>query len=101
LASSDPGVWPQIDGVDPADTIALIATLVHEFGRESAADLCLAFVRGQDWIDGVVVGMETSDQLETDLHLFIQPPLTASECEEIERRVPKLPEQLLNPALWP
>jgi hypothetical protein len=45
--------------------------------------------------------MEASDQLETDLHLFVQPPLTALECEEIERRVPKLPEQLLNPALWP
>ena len=28
------------------------------------ADLCLAYVRGQSWIDGVVVGMETEDQLE-------------------------------------
>jgi aryl-alcohol dehydrogenase-like predicted oxidoreductase len=101
LISSDPGIWPQIDGVDPADTIALIASLVREFGRESAADLCLAFVRGQDWIDGVVVGMETADRLENNLHLFVRPPLTALECEEIERRMPKLPEQLLNPVLWP
>ena len=101
LASCDPGIWPEIDGVDPADTIALIAAQVREFGRESAADLCLAFVRGQDWIDGVVVGMETEDQLETNLQLFVRPPLTALECEEVERRMPKLPEQLLNPGLWP
>jgi aryl-alcohol dehydrogenase-like predicted oxidoreductase len=101
LASTDPGIWPQIDGVDPADTVARIASLVREFRRESAADLCLAFVRGQDWIDGVVVGTEVADQLETNLHLFVRPPLTVPECEEIERRMPQLPEQLLDPALWP
>lgn len=101
LTSSDESIWPQVDGVAPMDTIALIAALVREFGRESAADLCLAFVRGQDWIDGVVVGMETADRLETNLHLFVRPPLTALECEEIERRVPNVPEQLLDPAVWP
>jgi aryl-alcohol dehydrogenase-like predicted oxidoreductase len=101
LASSGPAIWPRIAGVDPADTIALIAAMAREFDRESAADLCLAFVRGQDWIDGVVVGMETEDQLQTNLKLFVRPPLTAADCEEVARRVPALPEQLLNPALWP
>jgi aryl-alcohol dehydrogenase-like predicted oxidoreductase len=75
--------------------------LAREFQREGIADLCLAYVRGQDWIDGVVVGMETDDQLDSNLRLFTKSPLNAAECEAVARRIPHMPEQLLNPALWP
>ena len=68
---------------------------------KGAADLCLAYARGQDWIDGVVVGMETEAQLDANLRLFVRPPLTAQECEAMAQRLPRVPEQLLNPALWP
>ena len=101
LASSDPCIWPQFYGVDPNVMIALIQRLVADYGRENAADLCLAYVRGQDWIDGVVVGMETEGQLDANLRLFVRPPLSASECANIAACVPRMPEQLLNPALWP
>jgi hypothetical protein len=49
----------------------------------------------------VVVGMETEDQLDANLQLFVKPPLCESECEAVARRIPRMPEQLLNPALWP
>jgi aryl-alcohol dehydrogenase-like predicted oxidoreductase len=101
LVSDDPAIWPRIAGMNPRAIAALIASLAREFGRESAADLCLAYARGQDWIDGVVVGMETADQLETNLKLFVRPPLGVPDCEEIARRMPRVPGQLLNPALWP
>jgi spore coat polysaccharide biosynthesis protein SpsF len=101
LASSDVDVWPRIDGVYPQALINIIASLAHQLGRENAADLCLAYARGQDWIDGVVVGLETEDQLEDNLRLFIRRPLTAEECAIVEARIPHLPLKLLNPALWP
>lgn len=101
LAASDPTVWPAIEGVDAKAMVRFIAELVEDFGRESAADLCLAYVRGQRWIDGVVVGLETEDQLENNLHLFVQRPLTAGQCALIEARVPRLPVALLDPAQWP
>ncbi|MEI9932700.1 MAG: hypothetical protein WDM89_19740 [Rhizomicrobium sp.] len=69
--------------------------------RENAADLCLAYARGQDWIDGVVVGLETEDQLDDNLRLFIKRPLGADECALVEARIPHLPVKLLNPAQWP
>jgi hypothetical protein len=31
----------------------------------------------------------------------VRPPLSPADCCEIERRVPPVPERLLNPALWP
>jgi spore coat polysaccharide biosynthesis protein SpsF len=101
LAAHDPRVWPKVDGVDTPSLVDLIWELTAQIGRESPADLCLAYARGQSWVDGVVVGMETEDQLDDNLKLFLRRPLSAQECAEIEARVPALPEGLLNPALWP
>ena len=101
LAAGDPAVWPRVPGVDPAALIQRIQNLAEQFGRESAADLCIAYARGQSWIDGVVVGMESEDQLDSNLRLFLQPPLSPQDCATIERRIPRMPEQLLDPAQWP
>ena len=101
LAAGDPAIWPAVAGVSGQDVLALLEELARDYRRENIADLCLAYVRGQDWIDGVVVGMETEIQLDSNLQLFVKPPLSASECEEVARRIPQMPEQLLNPALWP
>jgi aryl-alcohol dehydrogenase-like predicted oxidoreductase len=101
LASGDPKVWPLIDGVDADAVVALIAEIARDYGRESAADLCLAYARGQDWIDGVVVGMETETQLDENLRLFVHPPLSPQDCAAIDNRIPTLPERLLDPAQWP
>ena len=101
LATSDPRVWPAIHGVDAAAILDAVSSLAARLGRESVADLCLAYARGQDWIDGVVVGMETEDQLDANLHLCARAPLSPADCALVESELPRLPPQLLNPALWP
>ena len=101
LASGDPAVWPLIAGVDPTAVLGEIAGLARDLAREDAADLCLAYARGQDFIAGVVIGMETEQQLDRNLRLALKRPLKAAECRLVDDRLPRLPEQLLNPALWP
>jgi aryl-alcohol dehydrogenase-like predicted oxidoreductase len=101
LAADDPGVWPEIDGVNPEAILSMIHSLADELGRENAADLCMAYARGQDFIDGVVIGLETSEQLDFNLRLSIKRPLTLEECLLVDNCMPRVPEQLLNPALWP
>ena len=101
MITRDPYLWPKIDGVDAPRHIQVLAGLAEEFGRESVADLCIAYARGQDWIDGVVVGMETEDQLDENLRLFLRRPLSPQECSLIDARTPKLPAQFLDPAQWP
>ena len=57
----NPGArWPVNAGLDQADVTARVAGLVEELGRESAADLCLAWVLGHAWVTSVVVGAETA-----------------------------------------
>lgn len=101
LAVHDPEVWPAVRGVDAAGMVRMIATLTEVFDRESPADLCLAYARGQRWIDGVVVGLESDEQLEDNLRLFVKPPLTPEQCESVAARIPRLPVALLDPARWP
>ncbi|MGA7676296.1 MAG: aldo/keto reductase [Rhizomicrobium sp.] len=101
LAANDPKIWPRIEGVDPPAVSRLIAGLAEEFGRESSTDLCLAYARGQNFIDGVVVGLETEEQLDANLRLSLKRPLDEAECALIEARLPRLPARLLDPAQWP
>jgi aryl-alcohol dehydrogenase-like predicted oxidoreductase len=101
LCASAPALWPHVEGVEPARLVALIASLVRDLGRESAVDLCLAYARGQDFLHGVVIGMESEAQLDSNLRLAQKPALTPDEIRQVDARLPHLPEQLLNPALWP
>jgi aryl-alcohol dehydrogenase-like predicted oxidoreductase len=101
LAANDPEIWPRIEGVDPPSVLGLLGELAHEFGRESIADLCLAYARGQSFIDGVVIGLETMEQLDTNLRLAVKRPLGEAECALVEARVPRLPARLLDPVQWP
>jgi aryl-alcohol dehydrogenase-like predicted oxidoreductase len=93
--------WPDVNDFRPAKVLSAIRTLVCEFGRESAADLCYAFVRGQRWINSSVIGMETREQVIENTRLASRRSLNSSELEEVTSRIPRVPVQLLNPALWP
>jgi len=101
LAANEPAIWPRLEGVNPAVVLKLIAGLAEEFGRENAADLCLAYVRGQSFIDGVVIGLETQEQLDANLRLAAKRPLGGAECKLVEARIPRLNARLLDPAAWP
>ena len=101
LAAGNPAFWPPIAGVDAQAVTAELSAAAQALERESPADLCLAFVRGHRQIHGVVIGLETVAQLERNLSLFAKPALTPEQCAALAARLPRLPEQLLNPALWP
>lgn len=101
LAAGDPDLFPKISGLDAGALTKVLEDCMREFGRSSLADLCLAWARSLDWIDGLVIGMETEDQLRDNLKLFDEAPLTSAERTSLETSLPRVPEILLNPALWP
>jgi spore coat polysaccharide biosynthesis protein SpsF len=98
LADTADARWPH--GVDPNEVRWALRRLARELDRDSPADLCLAYVRAQTWIDGVVVGMESLSQLALNLALFRRPPLTRDEIATVDAALPHASERLLNPALW-
>ena len=101
LATNDASAWPAVPGVDPNQVIGWLRAQCGELRRVNAADLCLAYARAQDWIDGVVVGVETQEQLEANLKLWENPHLTPQECGALEHGRPHMPAEILDPARWP
>ena len=95
--------WPDVTD-SPSLIINALAALALELGRMSIADLCLSYVRGHSaahqWIDDVIIGVESQSQLNDNLELFSQPPLNQSELAIVRSRLPIVSEQLLNPAEW-
>jgi spore coat polysaccharide biosynthesis protein SpsF (cytidylyltransferase family)/aryl-alcohol dehydrogenase-like predicted oxidoreductase len=73
---------------------------IQRFERGSVQDLCIAFVKGLDWVDGIVIGMETYDQLVENLVIFSKDPLTAPQRDELIAKRPYVQESTLNPSLW-
>ncbi|MEN9283521.1 MAG: hypothetical protein RLZZ179_1014 [Verrucomicrobiota bacterium] len=95
-----PSSWPEFSDPDTSLLHAKLQSLAESFKRDSIAELCVAYVRAQPWVDCMVVGMQNADQLKANAVLFKKPPLSVAECQEIEAAFPNLPECLLNPARW-
>jgi spore coat polysaccharide biosynthesis protein SpsF len=93
--------WPAVPGVDAGAITATLDRLVTELGRAGRVDLCLGYVLGQDWVDSVVLGAESRDQILDNVALCNRPPLDPAQCARVESCLPAAPEVLVNPALWP
>lgn len=92
--------WPRLDGLDVDSCLGLLDSLVRRLRRVDRADLCVAYVRSHSWVTSTVIGVETSKQLARSLANFLNPPLTQSEREEVDRALPKVPVKLLDPSRW-
>lgn len=105
LLAADAAYWPKLyhpPSRYPRNFIERIRNLTANLGRKNAVDLCLAYARAQDWIDSVVVGVETAVQLDENIALYHEPSLNAAEIRQVRQAFPpeQVPEQLLDPARW-
>ena len=96
---SDAQTWPSTI-VDVDEWIGRLDGAVAELGRDSRADLCMAYAMGAEWVTTVVVGAETERQLHENLSLALRPPLKVEERAYLQGLLGKAPERLLNPAMW-
>lgn len=102
LLSSEAKVWLKagISSEEATKWVTRLDTLVRELKRENKVDLCFAYVRSQPWITNVVIGIETFQQLELNVKLFNNPPLSVDECKIVETFLVGAKEELLNPSKW-
>jgi aryl-alcohol dehydrogenase-like predicted oxidoreductase len=92
--------WPVVEGFAAAECVRQLEGFARRFERESVSDLCFAYVHSQSWVQSVVTGCETMEQLDENLRLFRMSALSAAQCLQLEEELAKAPAGLLNPAKW-
>jgi spore coat polysaccharide biosynthesis protein SpsF (cytidylyltransferase family)/aryl-alcohol dehydrogenase-like predicted oxidoreductase len=100
LVSVEPDHWRRanVDKHGPIQTwLNHIASVI---GAPSVTAFCLNYAKSLDWVDGVVVGMETQAQLLENTHIFTSINLTEDQLELVRELRPKLTSQTLNPSQW-
>lgn len=100
LPSKTAAHWRNANVSRPELIISWLAEQCRITGRESVADFCLSFVGSLDWVDGIVVGMESLEQLAENLKIIAGPALSHQEVNAIVSTRPRLESESLDPACW-
>ena len=77
---------------------------LKELARETGitlAELALRFMLGRSGISSVIVGVETLEQLQSNLSLFENGPLDSDLSARVEATVTELSNDVLMPNKWP
>ena len=100
LVSRDPDHWRKANVQEPQRVWNWLDEMTQNFKRSSMSDLCIAYATAHEWVDGVVIGMETLDQLSENLHKFANLPLVREETNLVRETRPALTDATLDPSQW-
>jgi spore coat polysaccharide biosynthesis protein SpsF len=100
LPSESIALWNKAHVSDPASIIKWFKECCIKTNKTNIVDLCISYAKSLDWIDGVVVGMETMPQLVDNIGIICADESNSIELAQALQYRPKLSEKTLNPALW-
>jgi spore coat polysaccharide biosynthesis protein SpsF (cytidylyltransferase family)/aryl-alcohol dehydrogenase-like predicted oxidoreductase len=100
LLSKEAQLWNTANVAAGEKAIEWLESMVKKLKRENIADLCVAWARSQDWVDGVVIGAGNLSQIIDNIKLFRYGDLSNSEMQEISASRPVLQVNSLDPTQW-
>lgn len=100
INSRDIDLWKKAHVCNPEILWHWLDGMQKRFGRISLVDLSIAFAAGIPWVDGIVIGAETIDQLSQNLDCLENPPLDVSEVQYARATRPRIDARSIDPALW-
>jgi len=100
LISNDEKKWKLAGVSNNKEVINWLKNTYKFYEKKSIADLCISFVNSQDWIDSVVVGIDTLQKLFLNLESISMPLINKNYLDEIINSRPKINEKSLDPSKW-
>jgi len=81
------------------EAIPPLESLNRELSRigSSAIEATLSFIRERSWVDGVIIGVNSLDELKKNFEVFIQSKTI--DCSFIEK-LPHVPSMIQDPRRW-
>ena len=83
--------------------VMYIEELIKKLGRKSKVDLCLSYVKSFDWIDFIIVGVDSLNHLKEIIKMNKNKKLKFKEVQLIEncfKDVAINSKKILKPYLW-
>jgi spore coat polysaccharide biosynthesis protein SpsF (cytidylyltransferase family)/aryl-alcohol dehydrogenase-like predicted oxidoreductase len=100
LPSTDKALWEKANVPDASSIMQWLESMKSESECKDLPRFCISAALAQDWVDGVVIGMETLKQLQQNLATLKHSKLDNNVLQKIKENRPILREKTLNPALW-
>ncbi len=100
LVSAEPDHWRHANVDSPEPIQNWLRQMTADTDSQSVAAFCLNYAKSLDWVDGVVVGMETKAQLLENIHIFTSDDFTQEQLERVSELRPKVASPTLNPSQW-
>lgn len=100
LMSDDSRTWHKA-GVDKPEPVLKWLKDAKDLVNDDRLEyLCLDYCLSQDWIDGVVIGVETEQQLRSNLSVANNSIYSKKDFESIINGRPRVSINVLNPSTW-
>ena len=100
LSSIDENLWCRAHLVNPETILNWLKKMAQVNACSDVADLCFRYVRSKSWVDGVVVGMESQEQMLKNIAYFSGPVINLEQLKEIELTRPLVSINTLDPSMW-
>ena len=100
LATSRMDLWQRACCQNAAEVIEWLQSKADKYTTGDVVDLSLRYVFSQPWIDGVVIGVETKEQLIDNLVKTNGGNWADGVVSSIVADRPRVPAETLNPAEW-
>ena len=100
LTTNQEALWQRARCSNAAHVIDWLGAQARHYTNGDEIDLCLRFVLSQKWIDGVVIGVDTREQLVDNLMKTGADCWADAQLSAITEDRPRVPPQTLDPATW-
>lgn len=100
LTTRERSLWWRAGVSEPDEVLNWLDTAKIRTGARTNSDLCIGYCLAQDWIDGVVIGVDTREQLDENLHVLDNSYLDKVTLTSLIHDRPHLQIDALNPATW-
>ena len=100
LCSDDVSKW-LIAGIENSgEIVSWLEAKYKQHEKMSVSDLCIGYVNSQDWIDSVVIGVDSEKNLFSNLQSISMPLMSKVSLDELTASRPFVVSKSLNPTNW-
>jgi aryl-alcohol dehydrogenase-like predicted oxidoreductase/spore coat polysaccharide biosynthesis protein SpsF (cytidylyltransferase family) len=100
LTTDKEALWRRANCSNTAQVVNWLRARAKQYTNGDLVDLCLRFVLSQQWIDGVVIGVDTLKQLVDNLQKVAADYWPEDQLINMLANRPHISEETLNPATW-